>query len=225
MKILIIEDDADMIDNISQSLQEQDYRVEVAHNYFEAIDKVVMYTYDCILLDLTLPDGDGLDVLQEIKKQEKKENVIIISARDQIDDKVKGLEWGADDYLTKPFHLAELNARIKSVIRRNNFSGDNFVTISNVKIDTYNRMVWVNEQPIELYRKEFDILIYLVSNQNRLVRKSSIAEHVWGDHYDEADDYEFMYAQIRNLRKKLTTAQADIEIQSVYGLGYKLIVL
>jgi len=225
MKILIIEDETELMEVIRQSLEKENFRVESAGDYDSALDKIISFDYDCILLDIMLPGGSGLDILQELKNLDKSDNVIIISAKDSLDDKLTGLELGADDYLTKPFHIAELNARIKSVLRRKSFGGKNTVELANVKLDLDDRTLHIDNQPLPLNRKEFDILSYMVVNKNRLVNKTSLAEHVWGDHMDEADDYEFIYSQIKNLRKKLKESQAGIEIQAVYGLGYKLVVL
>ncbi len=225
MKILIIEDETELMEVIRQSLEKENFRVETAEDFGSALDKIISFDYDCILLDIMLPDGSGLDILQELKNLNKSDNVIIISAKDSLDDKLKGLELGADDYLTKPFHIAELNARIKSVLRRKTFGGRNTVELANVRLDLDDRTVQIDNQTLPLNRKEFDILSYMVVNKNRLVNKTSLAEHVWGDHMDEADDYEFIYSQIKNLRKKLKESRAGIEIQAVYGLGYKLVLV
>ena len=182
-----------------------------------------MYQYDCILLDIGLPGGNGLVLLEELKKQNNTEGVIIVSAKDSLEDKVKGLNLGADDYLAKPFHLAELHARVKSVLRRKRMEGSNYITCENLKIDAEQRMVWVNEKELTLNRKEYDVLLYLVINKNRLVNKSALAEHVWGDYIDDANSFDFIYSQIKNLRKKLKDNDARIEIQAVYGVGYKLV--
>lgn len=224
MKLLIIEDEPELQEIIRQSLEKEGFVVESAADFLSAMDKVGSYDYDCILLDIMLPGGNGLDILQELKNMNKSENVIIISAKNSIDDKVKGLNLGADDYLTKPFHMAELNARVHSVLRRKNFSGKNKLELSNVSIDLTNRSVTVNAELLNLNRKELDVLIYLAMNKNRLVNKTSLAEHVWGDSIDQADDFEFIYSQIKNLRRKLKDSQADIDVQAVYGIGYKLVV-
>jgi DNA-binding response OmpR family regulator len=225
MKILIIEDETELMEVIRQSLEKENFRVETAGDYANALDKIISFDYDCILLDIMLPGGSGLDILQELKNLDKSDNVIIISAKDSLDDKLTGLELGADDYLTKPFHIAELNARIKSVLRRKSFGGKNTVELANVKLDLDDRTLHIDNELLALNRKEFDILTYMVVNKNRLVNKTSLAEHVWGDHMDEADDYEFIYSQIKNLRKKLKDNHAGVEIQAVYGLGYKLVVV
>jgi DNA-binding response OmpR family regulator len=188
------------------------------------MEKITSYDYDCILLDITLPGGSGLDLLQELKELNKADSVIVISAKDSIEDKVRGLDLGADDYLTKPFHVTELNARIKSVIRRKKTEGKNHLIIENVKINMEERLVLVDSKPMELNRKEFDILVFFGMNKSRIVSKSAIAENIWGDYIDQADDFDFIYSQIKNLRKKLRDHQANIDISSVYGMGYKLAV-
>ena len=185
------------------------------------MQKIGAYDYDCVLLDIMLPDGSGLTVLEELKKMRKKENVIIISAKDSIEDKVAGLDLGADDYLAKPFHLAELSARIKSVIRRNQHGGESLVTCGNVVLNPDNFRVLIDGKELELNRKEYDILLYFMNRPERLVNKSALAESVWGDHIDQVDNYDFIYAQIKNLRKKLKAAGATPEIKAVYGFGYK----
>lgn len=223
MKILVIEDEPQLLSNIKESLEREKFLVETASDYHEAIDKLFIYEYDCILLDIMLPNGNGLQILSQLKAEEKSENVIIISAKDSLDDKLKGLELGADDYLTKPFHLAELNARVKAVLRRQKLNGKNTLQIANATLDLKERTFIVNNQKISLNRKEFDILNYFSLNLNRLITKSALAEHVWGDHSDNADNFDFVYYQIKNLRKKLQSANANIEIESVYGIGYKLI--
>jgi DNA-binding response OmpR family regulator len=225
MKILVIEDEPDMLENITRSLKQEQYTVETASDFDGAMDKVGIYEYDCILLDISLPGGSGLDILQELKKEGKAEGVIIISAKDSIDDRVAGLNLGADDYLPKPFHMAELHARIKSVLRRRKFKGSTVIEINNVQIDTEQRTLRINSIELSLNRKEFDILLYMASNQNRLVNKTALAEHVWGDHIDEVNSFDFIYSQIKNLRKKLKDAGAAIELQAVYGIGYKLVAL
>ncbi len=225
MNILIVEDETDLLEAIAQSLEKESFLVEKAIDFDAALDKMVSYEYDCILLDIGLPHGSGLDLLKELKKENRKTSIIIISAKNSLDDKLTGLDLGADDYLVKPFHLAELNARIRSVLRRKEFDGQNTVVCKNVKIDFTSRAVHVNDELLMLNRKEFDILTYFVVNKNRLVNKTALAEHVWGDQIDEADNFEFIYSQIKNLRKKLKEHQAQIEIQAVYGLGYKLIEL
>lgn len=223
MKILIVEDEKELRELIEDSLKKELYLIETASDFEIASEKIALYDYDCILLDVMLPNGSGIDLLKQLKASQKAGNVIIISAKDSLDDKLKGLELGADDYLTKPFHIAELNARIKAVIRRNNLEGKNTIEIANVVLDLTERTFFVNQQSIPLNRKEFDILNYFLFNKNRLVTKTALAEHVWGDNIDQADNYDFIYYQIKNLRKKLTDAKAEIEIEALYGVGYKLV--
>ena len=223
MKILIVEDEPALCELIQRSLEKERYVIEVASDFDTALDKIEVYDYDCILLDIMLPGGSGLDLLAQLKKLRKKENVIIISAKDSIEDKVLGLELGADDYLPKPFHLAELTARVKSVLRRKHRDGEHAITLGNVRLLPDAFQVWVNEVQLELSRKEYDILHYLMNRPNRMVNKNTLAESVWGDHIDQVDNFDFIYAQIKNLRKKLKESAATIEIKSVYGFGYKLI--
>lgn len=205
------------------SLQQEKYVVESAVDFNTAREKLEVYQYDCILLDIGLPGGNGLLLLEELKKQNNTEGVIIVSAKDSLEDKIKGLNLGADDYLAKPFHLAELSARVKSVLRRKRMEGSNYITCDNLKIDAEQRMVWINEEELTLNRKEYDVLLYLAINKNRLVNKAALAEHVWGDYIDDANSFDFIYSQIKNLRKKLKDNDAGIEIQAVYGVGYKLV--
>jgi DNA-binding response OmpR family regulator len=223
MKILIIEDEKGMRETLETFFVQQKFVVETAHDFDSGLSKLSVYDYDCILLDIMLPGGSGLDLLTEMKRMNKRESVIIISARDAIDDKVLGLELGADDYLPKPFHLAELNARVKSLIRRNQSGGDMSVSIENVKLLPDKRTVFVNDEELPLNRKEFDLLYYFMVNPDRLLNKTTLTEAVWGDNIDQADDLEFLYSQVKNLRRKLKTAGAAIEIKAVYGFGYKLI--
>ena len=223
MKILIIEDEPSLRELMQRALTEERYVVETASTYFEADAKLAGYSYDCILLDIMLPDGNGLRLLEHIKKQNKRDNVIIISARDSLEDKVFGLEQGADDYLPKPFHTAELKARIKSVLRRGKSGGNLTLTAGNVSLEPESSRVTVEGKELLLLKKEFDILLYFMQRPNHLVDKSILAEAVWGDHADQADNFHFVYAQMKNLRRKLTEAKASIEIKAIYGFGYKLI--
>lgn len=220
MKLLIIEDESEMMENMSQTLEREHYIVEKASDYKSALHKIAAYDYDCILLDINLPDGNGLELLKELKSSGKDEGVIIVSAKDSLDDRLEGLNLGADDYLPKPFHMAELHARVKAVLRRRHFDGNQSIHIGNVSIQTENRQVIIDNQEIILNRKEYDILMYLITNKTRLVTKSALAEHVWGDHIDQSDSFDFIYSQIKNLRKKIENA--TITIEAVYGVGYKL---
>jgi DNA-binding response OmpR family regulator len=224
MKILIVEDDHSLRELIQRSLEKERFVTEAAPDLMTAFDKIEVYDYDCILLDVMLPDGSGLDVLARLKELRKKENVIIISAKDSLDDKVKGLELGADDYLAKPFHLAELTARVRSVLRRKHRDGEHSIVLGNVQLFPDRFLVNVLGKPLELSRKEYDILHYFMNRPNRMVNKNLLAEAVWGDHIDQVDNFDFIYAQIKNLRKKLKDVGSSIEIKAVYGLGYKLMV-
>ena len=220
MKLLIIEDEPEMLENIVQTLEREHYIVETATDYKSALYKIGVYDYDCILLDITLPDGNGLDLLKELKLAGKNEGVIIISAKDSLNDRLQGLNLGADDYLPKPFHMAELHARVKAVLRRRHFEGNQHIILGNVTIYPENRKVLIGNNEIALNRKEYDVLMYMITNKTRLVTKSALAEHVWGDHIDQSDSFDFIYSQIKNLRKKLENA--SISIEAVYGVGYKL---
>ena len=224
MKILIVEDEPALRELIQRSLEKERYVVEVAADFNSALRKIEDYDYDCVLLDIMLPDGSGLDLLEKLKAMHKRENVIIISAKDSLEDKVLGLELGADDYLPKPFHLAELNARIKSVIRRQHHDGVFYICLVNIRILPDKYQVLINDREVELNRKEYDILLYFINRPGRLVNKNTLAESVWGDHIDQVDNFDFIYAQIKNLRKKLKDAGATAEIKAVYGFGYKMIV-
>ena len=196
----------------------------MAADFNSALCKIEDYDYDCVLLDIMLPDGNGLNLLERLKAMHKRENVIIISAKDSLEDKVLGLELGADDYLPKPFHLAELNARIKSVIRRQHHDGEVDIRLGNIRILPDKYQVLIDEKEVELNRKEYDILLYFINRPGRLVNKNTLAESVWGDHIDQVDNFDFIYAQIKNLRKKLKDAGATAEIKAVYGFGYKMTV-
>lgn len=223
MKLLIIEDEASLQELMTASLKKEGYIVENAMDYAGAMDKLGVYSYDCILLDINLPGGSGLDILEYVKKCCNRLNVIIISARDSIDDKVRGLELGADDYLAKPFHLAELSARIRSVVRRSRNDGEMTYKAGNVVIEDASRRLTVGGKEVFLLKKEFDILKYFLMRPGHTVDKAVLAEAVWGDHIDQTDDFQFVYAQMKNLRRKLADAGADIEIKSVYGFGYRLV--
>lgn len=224
MKILIIEDEPSLRELIQRSLEKERYVVEAAADFQSGLRKIEDYDYDCVLLDIMLPDGNGLNLLEQLKKMRKRENVIIISAKDSLDDKVLGLELGADDYLPKPFHLAELNARIKSVIRRQRRDGEMDIRLANIRIVPDTFQVFVDDKEVELNRKEYDILLYFANRPGRLVNKNTLAESVWGDHIDQVDNFDFIYAQIKNLRKKLKDAGALAELKAVYGFGYKMTV-
>lgn len=222
MKVLIIEDQTELQNTMKQSLEKENYIIETASDYASGIDKCFAFDYDCILLDIMLPDGDGISLLKELKKAKDKTPIIIISAKDSIEDKVEGLNLGADDYMTKPFHLTELHARIKAAIRRRAQDGTSSICWNNVELFPSERYILVDKAELLLNRKEFDLLYYFITNPNRLINKTSIAEYVWGDYTDQVDSLDFIYSQIKNLRKKLKEANAELDIQSVYGIGYKM---
>ena len=221
MKLLIVEDDASLREIMQRALLAEGYVVECAATYFDACDKIAGYSYDCIMLDIMLPDGNGLRLLEQIKSMGKNDRVIIISARDSLDDKIEGLDLGADDYLPKPFYMAELSARIKSVLRRGSGAVQNSMNAGNISLDLHSRRVSVGGKDVPLLKKEFDILLYFMQRPGHIVDKAVLAEAVWGDHIDMVDNFQFVYAQIKNLRRKISDAGADMNIKAVYGFGYK----
>jgi DNA-binding response OmpR family regulator len=223
MKLLIIEDELSLQELMTKALKQEGYVVENAMDFNTAVEKLGVYSYDCVLLDINLPGGSGFDILEHMKKTGNRADVIVISARDSLDDKVKGLELGADDYLAKPFHMAELVARIRSVARRSRNDGDIGYKVGNVVLDDVSKVLKIDGKPVSLLKKEFDILKYFLMRPGHTVDKAVLAEAVWGDHIDQSDDFQFVYAQMKNLRRKLAEAGADIEIKSVYGFGYKLV--
>lgn len=223
MKILIIEDELSLQELMAKALRQEGYVAESAMDFDSAMEKLGAYSYDCVLLDINLPGGSGLDILERMKKDGNRSDVIIISARDSIDDKVRGLELGADDYLAKPFHIVELIARIRSVSRRSRNDGDLGYRMGNVVLDDVSRTLTVDGKPVALLKKEFDILKYFLMRPGHTVDKAVLAEAVWGDHIDQSDDFQFVYAQMKNLRRKLSESGADIEIKSIYGFGYNLV--
>lgn len=221
MKILLIEDEPALRNSVRQFLQHEGYVVEAVDAREAGIEKATVYEYDCVLIDITLPDGNGLDIIAHLKKIKAKAGIIVISAKNSLDDKLIGLGLGADDYLPKPFHLAELNARIKSVVRRRNFDGDNRIVFNEICVDPDAQTVTVGRKTIVLTKKEYDLLLFFISNRNRVVTKAAIAEHLWGDDIDTADSFDFIYSHIKNLRRKLIEGGAADYIQTVYGSGYK----
>jgi DNA-binding response OmpR family regulator len=221
MKVLIVEDERELVKSMVQYLRQESYICEVAYTASEAEEKVAPHNYDCILLDITLPDSDGLKILEKLKQLEKLDGVIIISARNSVDDRIRGLNLGADDYLPKPFHLAELGARVSAVIRRKRFDGSNLLTLHELTVDLLGKTVSVNGRTVDLTRKEYDLLLFVMSNKNRVVTKNAIAEHLSGDVAEVFDNYDFIYAHMKNLKKKLAEANCPDYIKTVYGLGYK----
>lgn len=223
MKILIIEDEKELAQSIAEYLSEENYLCSFATNFREAIDKIENHEYDCIILDIMLPDGNGLEILKELKKQNKQDGVIIVSAKNAVDDRVNGLQLGADDYLTKPFHLSELMARVFSIIRRKQFENSNIIQQNELQIDLLSKTITVNREVVILTKKEFDLLIYFVGNKNKVISKSTLAEHLSGDFADMLDNHDFVYAHVKNLKKKLYDAGCDHYLKTVYGTGYKWI--
>ncbi|WP_281336002.1 response regulator transcription factor [Flavobacterium eburneipallidum] len=221
MKILIIEDEIDIATSIKIYLSRNDFICESANSLKVAIEKIDLYSYDCILLDLMLTDGDGFKILELLKKQNKTEGVIIISAKDTLETKIEGLTLGADDYLTKPFHLSELLVRIQALIRRKQFNGNNVISFNEIEIDTINKSIKIRGNKIEFTKKEMDLLLFLVGNKNKVLSKSAIAEHLSGDMADMLDNYDFVYAHIKNMKKKLKEMGATDYLKSIYGTGYK----
>jgi DNA-binding response OmpR family regulator len=221
MKILIIEDEPEMLKSMMTYLKAENYLCETARDYKTGLSMIESFNYDCILLDVTLPDGNGLNLLKELKAEKKTDGVIVISARDSIEDRIRGLNLGADDYLVKPFHLSELNARIASVIRRRRFEGQRNLDFHEITIDLIGKNVLVNGLPVELTRKEYDLLLFMAYNKNRVLSKNAIAEHLSGLESDQFDSFDFIYTHIKNLKRKLSHAGAGDYIKSIYGMGYK----
>jgi DNA-binding response OmpR family regulator len=221
MKVLIIEDEPELAKSMLSYLSGQNYLCELATDYHKAWDKIGAHHYDCILLDLMLPGGSGMKILDELKRQHKEDGVIIISAKNSLEDKIRGLELGADDYLAKPFHLSELAARIFSVIRRRNFGNSNVVLQGDLKVDLLAKAVRVGEVLVPLTKKEFELLVFFIGNKNKVISKSALAEHLSGDLADMLDNHDFIYAHIKNLKKKLTEAGSGNCLKTLYGNGYK----
>ncbi|MBS1579608.1 MAG: response regulator transcription factor [Bacteroidetes bacterium] len=221
MKVLIIEDELELLNSICSYLGNDNFICETATNFHSAIEKISLYEYACIVLDITLPDGSGLEILKELKKQHKADGVLIISAKNSLDDKLQGLKAGADDYLTKPFHLPELSARVEAIIRRKYFNGNDVITLNEIVVNTSQKTVEINNTLIDLTKKEYELLLYFISNKNKVISKNAIAEHLWGDDMDLADSYDFIYTHIKNLRKKLLNANCTDYLKSIYGMGYK----
>lgn len=220
MKILLVEDEPELRKSIKQFLYQEGYVVESADDYLKGSEKAADYDYDCVLVDITLPKGSGLDIVKQLKNNNSKAGIIIISAKNSLDDKIAGLDLGADDYLPKPFHLSELNARIKALIRRRNFDGNQSIVVNEITVFPEEHRVKVQNEEVSLTSKEYDLLLYFISNKNRVVSKSSIAEHLMGDHADQADSHDFIYTHLKNLRKKLSEKGCTDYVQTIYGIGY-----
>lgn len=221
MKVLIIEDEPILAEGITDHLTKENFVCETVHTYRAAVEKIHMYAYDCIVVDINLPDGIGFDLIEALKKAKSKAGIIVISARNSVEDKIKSLDLGSDDYLTKPFHLSELNARVKSIMRRRNFGGANEIDFEEIKINYNSRQVFVHSKEVILSKKEYDLLMYFISNQDIALTKASMAEHLWGDSMDAADSFDILYSHVKNLRKKLTEKGANDYVQTIYGIGYK----
>lgn len=221
MKLLIIEDDNVLSKSINDYLRMEGHICETAGNFSQASHKIADSRYDCIILDIGLPDGNGLDIIREIKENKSTDGILILSAKSSLDDKLSGLLLGADDYLTKPFHFAELSARIHSICRRKNFMGMNEIKFNEITVDAEGKRAFVNNKLLNLTRKEFDLLLFLVTNRDRIITKESIVEHLWGDYVTLTDSYDFVYTHVKNLRKKIVAAKGRNYIRCIYGFGYK----
>jgi len=221
LKILVIEDERVLAESIVSHLGKEGFVVESVFSYDAAVEKVNIYSYDCVVVDINLPDGTGFDIVEMLKRLESRSGIIIISARDALEDRIRSLEIGSDDYLTKPFHLSELNARVKAILRRRHFGGNNEITYRELRVNYNTRRVYVGDTEISLSKKEYDLLLYFMSNIDIALTKASMAEHLWGDNIDSVDSFDILYSHIKNLRKKLTDGGCAEYIQSIYGIGYK----
>jgi DNA-binding response OmpR family regulator len=221
MKILIIEDEPPLAQSMAEYMKGENYLCEWAKNVKEGMEKIMLYDYDCVLLDITLPDGNGLEILKKLKELNKTEGVLILSAKGSIDDKVYGLKLGADDYLAKPFHMAEMDARVNAILRRRRFEGRDLLQFNEIRIDTAAKSLFVKDVEVSLTRKEYELLLFLIGNKNRVVSKNAIAEHLSGEDADYLNNFDFIYAHMKNLKKKLAEAGCTDYIRTVYGLGYK----
>lgn len=221
MKLLLVEDEKALADSIINYLRQERYICEWAADFTTASEKIALYEYDCALVDISLPGGSGLDLIRQFKKQDASTGILVISAKNSLDDRITGLDIGADDYLVKPFHLSELNARVKSIIRRRTFGGRQDVVFREIRIRTDSLEVTVLGHPLTLTKKELDLLLYFIANKNRVLTKESIAEHLWGEQADSLDSLDFIYTHIKNLRKKLVEKGGSDYIRSIYGMGYK----
>ncbi len=222
MKILIVEDNLKLLEATAEALSSEKFLCITTDRFDDAYEKIFLYEYDILIVDINLPDGSGLDLIKSVKTKNPATGIIVISARNSLNNKIEGLELGADDYITKPFDMAELIARVKALLRRRNFSGSDTVILGNITVATNTREVWVAEKKIELTKSEFDILLFFVSNPGRVLTRESIAEHIWGDNMDLVDSFDFIYSHIKNIRKKITATGIEDPIKAVYGIGYKL---
>jgi DNA-binding response OmpR family regulator len=224
MRILLVEDEVELAQSIVVYLKKNEkIDCDAAYNLDKASELNELYDYDCFIVDIGLPDGSGLDLIKAIKSKDNKAGIIIISARDSIDDRISGLNIGADDYLVKPFHLAELNARIHSLVRRLKFDGSSIFVLNEISIDPQSREVKINNTTLDLTKSEYNLLFYLLTNKNQVISKTSIAEHLVGEYVDVLGSLDFVYLHIKNLRKKLINAGCSDYIKTVYGVGYKFL--
>lgn len=221
MKVLLIEDNVELASSISAFLAREGYICEVSYNMRDALDKLISFQYDCVLLDIMLPDGNGLEILRFMRKEQVHSPVLILSAKNSLDDKIIGLEEGADDYLTKPFHMPELNARLRAIYRRKKLNGSNMIAFNEITLNIDTFEAWVNGTMLDMTRKEFDLLMYFMVNKNRVLSRQSIAAHLWGDYTDNLSNFDFVYQHVKNIRKKISAANGTDYIGTVYGLGYK----
>ncbi|MBT4338872.1 MAG: response regulator transcription factor [Bacteroidetes bacterium] len=221
MKILIIEDEVNLANSIEEYLEEEGHICELAYDFKQAKEKIDSHAYESIVVDINLPDGSGLDLISYIKEKNISNGIIIISARNSLENRIEGLEIGADSYLTKPFHLSELNAQLKSINRRINFSGNNEIIFNEIRLLPDEFKVFIHEKELILTSKEYDLLQFFIANKNKVITKTGLAEHLWGDYMDSADSFDFIYTHIKNLRKKLISASCSDYIKTVYRVGYK----
>lgn len=221
MKLLVVEDETGLRDSIRDYFTDAGNICEVVSDYPAAMQKINVYRYDCIILDITLPHGNGLDILQNLKNSRYPDGVLIISAKNALDDRLHGLDQGADDYLSKPFHLSELLARVMAIVRRKSFDGNQVVVFNEIRMDLLAKSIFVHQQAVKLTKKEYALLVYFIANKGKVISKNALAEHLWGDEIDMADNFDFIYSHIKNVRKKLVDAGCKDYIQSAYGMGYK----
>ncbi len=223
MKILVIEDNVELNNAITDMLKQNNYTCEFCVDYISADEKIHLYEYDVMVVDINLPDGSGLNLIKTLKALNPSTGIIVISARNSLDNKIEGLDLGADDYIAKPFDMAELNARIKSIIRRKHFGGANTIEFGPVVANLTTQTIYINNKPLVLTKSEYNIILFFLSNPNRVLTKESIAEHIWGDSMDLTDSFDFIYSHIKNIRKKVKDANANNIIEAVYGIGYKFV--
>jgi len=221
MKVLLVEDEKDLLNAMTDYLSDSGLRCEKASNLKEAREKIDLYNYDCVVLDIGLPDGSGLKIIEEMKKKNHQTGLVIVSARNSLDDRLAGLNLGADDYIVKPFHMPELVARLNSVFRRRTLQGQKEIVFNELRVVPEEMLFYVSDKPVALTKSEHDLLMFLLSNPNKVLTREAIAEHLWGDYADMADTYDFIYSHVKNLRKKIIDNGGKDYLKSVYGVGYK----